>query len=92
MEYLWTAKDTWLWPGVNLGGIGPLYNLTMDPSGEKYTSTFMVHGPRVSRRTRQASTLRTTGGRVGIYPVVIEFMRPGRGDGLTGAARLDVCR
>ena len=30
-KYLWTAKDTWLGPEQNLGSIGALYNLTMDP-------------------------------------------------------------
>jgi hypothetical protein len=40
-KYLWTAKDTWLGPEQVLGGIGSLYNLTMDPY-EKYDMTF--HG------------------------------------------------
>jgi hypothetical protein len=30
-KYLWTAKDTWLGPEQNLGSIGSVYNLTMDP-------------------------------------------------------------
>jgi len=38
-KYLWTAKDTWLGPEQNLGGIGAAYNLTMDPY-EKYDMTF----------------------------------------------------
>ena len=38
-KYLFTAKDTWLGPEQNLGGIGALYNLTMDPY-EKYDMTF----------------------------------------------------
>ena len=38
-KYLWTAKDTWLGPEQILGGIGALYNLTMDPY-EKYDMTF----------------------------------------------------
>ena len=38
-KYLWTAKDTWLGPEQVLGGIGALYNLTMDPY-EKYDMTF----------------------------------------------------
>jgi hypothetical protein len=33
------AKDTWLGPEQVLGGIGALYNLTMDPY-EKYDMTF----------------------------------------------------
>src|SRR5213079_1890139 len=30
-KYTWTAKDTWLGPEQNLGAIGAIYNLTMDP-------------------------------------------------------------
>ena len=36
---LLTAKDTWLGPKYDLGGIGSVYNLTMDPF-EKYDMTF----------------------------------------------------
>jgi len=38
-KYMFTAKDTWLGPTLNLGGIGALYNLTMDPY-EKYDMVF----------------------------------------------------
>jgi arylsulfatase len=38
-KYLWTAKDTWLGPEQTLGGIGAVYNLTMDPY-EKYDMAF----------------------------------------------------
>jgi arylsulfatase len=38
-KYLWTAKDTWLGSEQNLGSIGAIYNLTMDPF-EKYDMTF----------------------------------------------------
>ena len=38
-KYLWTAKDTWLGMEQNLGAIGAVYNLTMDPF-EKYDMTF----------------------------------------------------
>jgi arylsulfatase len=38
-KYLWSAKDTWLGSEQNLGAIGALYNLTMDPF-EKYDMTF----------------------------------------------------
>jgi len=38
-KYLWTAKDTWLGPEQMLGGIGAVYNLTMDPY-EKYDMAF----------------------------------------------------
>ena len=36
---LFTSKDTWLGPELNLGAIGSTYNLTMDPF-EKYDMTF----------------------------------------------------
>jgi arylsulfatase len=38
-KYLYTAKDTWLGPTQDLGSIGSLYNLTMDPF-EKYDMIF----------------------------------------------------
>ena len=38
-KYVWTAKDTWLGSEQNLGSIGAIYNLTMDPF-EKYDMTF----------------------------------------------------
>jgi hypothetical protein len=38
-KYLFTSKDTWLGPELNLGAIGATYNLTMDPY-EKYDMTF----------------------------------------------------
>jgi hypothetical protein len=40
-KYLWSAKDSWLGPTQNLGSIGALYNLTMDPY-EKYDMISMV--------------------------------------------------
>jgi len=43
---VFTAKDTWLGPTENLGGIGSLYNLTMDPF-EKYDMIF--NGAAASR-------------------------------------------
>ncbi len=43
-KYLYTAKDTWLGPEQNLGSIGALYNLTMDPY-EKYDMIFNGAGP-----------------------------------------------
>jgi hypothetical protein len=30
-KYLYTAKDSWLGVTADLGSIGALYNLTMDP-------------------------------------------------------------
>ena len=38
-KLLYTSKDTWLGPELNLGAIGSTYNLTMDPF-EKYDMTF----------------------------------------------------
>jgi arylsulfatase len=38
-KYLYTAKDTWLGPKQDLGAIGSIYCLTMDPY-EKYDMTF----------------------------------------------------
>ena len=38
-KYLYTSKDTWLGPKQDLGAIGSVYNLTMDPF-EKYDMTF----------------------------------------------------
>ena len=38
-KYLWTAKDTWLGLEQVPGGIGAVYNLTMDPY-EKYDMAF----------------------------------------------------
>ena len=38
-KMLYTSKDTWLGPTLDLGAIGSTYNLTMDPY-EKYDMTF----------------------------------------------------
>jgi arylsulfatase len=38
-KYMSTSKDTWLGPTLNSGGIGAMYNLTMDPF-EKYDMAF----------------------------------------------------
>ena len=38
-KMLYSSKDTWLGPELNLGAIGSTYNLTMDPY-EKYDMTF----------------------------------------------------
>ena len=43
-KYTFTAKDTWLGPTQPLGGIGAIYNLTMDPY-EKYDMTFNGAAP-----------------------------------------------
>jgi arylsulfatase len=43
-KYLLTAKDSWLGAEANLGSIGALYNLTMDPY-EKYDMVFNGAAP-----------------------------------------------
>ena len=43
-KYLYTAKDSWLGPMTNLGAIGAIYNLTMDPY-EKYDMIFNGAAP-----------------------------------------------
>src|ERR1700730_5275901 len=43
-KYLYTAKDSWLGVEANLGSIGALYNLTMDPY-EKYDMVFNGAAP-----------------------------------------------
>ena len=73
-KYLYTAKDTWLGPTQNLGSIGSLYCLTMDPF-EKYD---MVFNGAVSSRMQTSSPGHYAGEDNGwvlalIYPVIIEF-------------------
>jgi len=73
-KYLYTAKDTWLGPQQNLGSIGSLYCLTMDPF-EKYDMTF---NGAVSSRMPKASPGQYAGEDNGwvlalIYPVIIDF-------------------
>ena len=73
-KYLWTAKDTWLGPEQNLGSIGALYNLTMDPF-EKYD---MVFNGAMSARMPMQSPGKYAGQDNGwaaalIFPVVMEF-------------------
>jgi arylsulfatase len=73
-KYLWTAKDTWLGPEQTLGGIGALYNLTMDPY-EKYDMTF---NGAMSYRLSSTSPGKYAGQDNGwvlslVYPVLIDF-------------------
>jgi arylsulfatase len=73
-KYTYTAKDTWLGPQQNLGSIGSLYCLTMDPF-EKYD---MVFNGAVASRMPTASPGHYAGEDNGwvlslIYPVIIEF-------------------
>ena len=56
-KYLYTAKDTWLGPKQDLGAIGSIYCLTMDPY-EKYDMTF---NGAVSTRTPTTSPGRYAG-------------------------------
>ncbi len=73
-KYLWTAKNSWLGATANLGSIGALYNLTMDPY-EKYD---MIFNGAMPTRTLSSSPGRYAGEDNGwvlslIYPVVIDF-------------------
>ena len=73
-KYLWTAKDTWLGPEQVLGGIGAVYNLTMDPF-EKYDMAF---NGAVSYRMPTTSPGKYAGQDNGwifslVYPVLIDF-------------------
>jgi arylsulfatase len=73
-KYLYTAKDSWLGSSANLGSIGALYNLTMDPY-EKYDMIFNGAAPS---RVLTTSPGKYTGEDNGwvlslIYPVIIDF-------------------
>jgi arylsulfatase len=73
-KYTYTAKDTWLGPTQNLGSIGSLYCLTMDPF-EKYDMTF---NGAVGYRALSASPGKYAGEDNGwclalIYQVIIDF-------------------
>jgi arylsulfatase len=73
-KYLYTAKDTWLGPQQNLGSIGALYCLTMDPF-EKYD---MIFNGAMSSRMPKSSPGQWAGMDNGwilslIYPVIIDF-------------------
>jgi len=73
-KYTWTAKDTWLGPKQDLGSIGSLYCLTMDPF-EKYD---MVFNGAMSSRMQKSSPGQYAGEDNGwvlalIYPVIIDF-------------------
>src|SRR5262245_30735648 len=73
-KYLYTAKDSWLGPTQNLGSIGALYNLTMDPF-EKYD---MVFNGAMASRLPKTSPGQYAGEDNGwvlalIYPVILDF-------------------
>src|SRR6516165_7059351 len=69
-----SAKDSWVGATANLGSIGALYNLTMDPY-EKYDMIFNGAAPT---RTLSSSPGKYAGEDNGwvlslIYPVIIDF-------------------
>ena len=73
-KYIYTAKDSWLGSEANLGSIGALYNLTMDPY-EKYDMIFNGAAPA---RVLTSSPGRYSGqdnGWIGglISPVMLDF-------------------
>ena len=73
-KYLYTAKDSWLGEKADLGSIGALYNLTMDPF-ERYDMIFNGAAPS---RVLTSSPGRYAGEDNGwalslMYPVLIEF-------------------
>jgi arylsulfatase A-like enzyme len=43
-KFMWTAKESWLGPTMNLGSVPAIYNLTMDPY-EKYDMIFNGAAP-----------------------------------------------
>jgi arylsulfatase len=73
-KYLYSAKDSWLGAEANLGSIGAMYNLTMDPY-EKYDMTFNGAAPT---RTLTSSPGRYAGQDNGwalslLEPVIVDF-------------------
>ena len=73
-KYLYTAKDSWLGAEANLGALGALYNLTMDPY-EKYDMIFNGAAPT---RVLSSSPGKYTGEDNGwalalIQPVIFDF-------------------
>lgn len=73
-KYLYTAKDSWLGVNADLGSIGALYNLTMDPY-EKYDMVFNGAAPY---RVLSTSPGKYTGEDNGwvlslIYPPLVAF-------------------
>ena len=73
-KYLYTAKDSWLGSEANLGAIGAIYNLTMDPY-EKYDMTFNGAVPaRVLTSSPGSHAGQDNGWVVAlIYPVILDF-------------------
>ncbi len=73
-KYLWTAKDSWLGVKADLGSIGALYNLTMDPY-EKYDMVFNGAAPSRVLTTSPGKYAGEDNGWVLslVYPPLIEF-------------------
>lgn len=73
-KYLYTAKDSWLGSEANLGSIGALYNLTMDPF-EKYDMIFNGAAPARVLTTSPGKYAGEDNGWVLslVYPVLIDF-------------------
>ena len=73
-KYMWTAKDSWLGTTADLGSIGALYNLTMDPY-EKYDMVFNGAAPSRVLTTSPGKYAGEDNGWVLslIYPALIEF-------------------
>ena len=73
-KYLYTAKDSWLGVEANLGAIGALYNLTMDPY-EKYDMTFNGAAPMRVMSSSPGKYSGQDNGWVGaiISPTIIDF-------------------
>jgi hypothetical protein len=72
-KYLYTAKDSWLGVEANLGAIGAIYNLTMDPY-EKYDMTSM--GPHLIAccRHRRKYSGQDNGWALSlIEPIILDF-------------------
>ncbi len=73
-KYLNTAKDSWLGPTQDLGAIGALYDLTMDPY-EKYDMIFNGAAPSRIMTTSPGRYAGQDNGWTGalITPVIVEF-------------------
>jgi arylsulfatase len=73
-KYVWTAKDSWLGVTADLGSIGALYNLTMDPY-EKYDMIFNGAAPARVLTTSPGKYAGEDNGWVLslIYPQLLEF-------------------
>jgi arylsulfatase A-like enzyme len=73
-KYVYTAKDSWLGVEANLGAIGALYNLTMDPY-EKYDMIFNGASPIRVLSSSPGKYAGEDNGWVGglLDPVIVEF-------------------